>query len=78
MSTAPTPAQKVRDCDLLAKFEIDNIPEEYRQYYAAKRNNFFASVQNWPDRSLTTMTLASNSTMDSDVCGTSSWCTRSC
>jgi len=49
LSTAPATAPKVRDCDLLAKFEIDNIPEEYRQYYAAKRNNFFASVQNFPD-----------------------------
>lgn len=30
---------------LLQKFEIDNIPAQYREYYGIKRNNFFASIQ---------------------------------
>ena len=30
---------------LLHKFEIDNIPTQYREYYGIKRNNFFASIQ---------------------------------
>ena len=34
-----------QETDLLVKFEIDNIPTEYREYYATKRNNFFASIQ---------------------------------
>jgi hypothetical protein len=43
MSTAPknTPHED----DLLVQFERDNIPAEYREYYAIKRNNFFASIQ---------------------------------
>jgi hypothetical protein len=35
--------------DLLVKFEMDNIPAEYREYYAIKRNNFFASIQGFPE-----------------------------
>ena len=34
-----------RENDLLVPFEIQNIPAEYREYYAIKRNNFFASIQ---------------------------------
>lgn len=34
-----------QETDLLVKFEIDNIPSEYREYYAIKRNNLFASIQ---------------------------------
>jgi hypothetical protein len=34
-----------QETDLLVKFEIDNIPAEYREYYAIKRSNFFASIQ---------------------------------
>jgi hypothetical protein len=30
---------------LLGKFELDNIPDDYREYYGAKRQNFFASIQ---------------------------------
>jgi hypothetical protein len=30
---------------LLVDFERQHIPPDYRQYYAAKRNNFFASIQ---------------------------------
>ena len=34
---------------LLTKFEIDNIPAQYREYYGIKRNNFFASIQGFPE-----------------------------
>lgn len=46
MSTAPLPANRLEETDkLLVKFEIDNIPEDYREYYGAKRQNFFSSIQ---------------------------------
>lgn len=46
MSTAPKPSP-LAETDLLVKFEIDNIPDDYRGYYAAKRQNFFASIQSF-------------------------------
>lgn len=47
MGTAPAaPTSSLEETDkLLNKFEIDNIPEKYREYYGIKRNNFFASIQ---------------------------------
>lgn len=33
---------------LLHEFEIRNFPDQYREYYGVKRNNFFASVQGFP------------------------------
>jgi hypothetical protein len=36
------------DSDLLVQFERDNIKDDYRVYYTTKRNNFFASIQNFP------------------------------
>lgn len=33
------------DADLLTPFEIRNLPEEYRRWYATKRNNLFATIQ---------------------------------
>lgn len=46
MSTAPGTANRLTETDpLLVKFEIDNIPDDYREYYGAKRSNFFASIQ---------------------------------
>ncbi|MGO9519609.1 MAG: hypothetical protein ACLPND_21435, partial [Candidatus Korobacteraceae bacterium] len=33
--------------DLLVPFEIQNIPGKYREYYAIKRQNFFASIQDF-------------------------------
>jgi hypothetical protein len=33
----------------MVPFEIQNIPEKYREYYKVKRNNFFASIQNFPE-----------------------------
>ncbi len=49
MSTAPTSEPTPKETDLLAKFEIENIPAQYREYYATKRQNFFASIQNFPE-----------------------------
>lgn len=37
-----------KETDLLAKFEIDNFPAQYRDYYAMKRNNLFARIQGFP------------------------------
>lgn len=37
-----------QEADLLVKFEIENIPAEYRDYYAKKRNNLFARIQGYP------------------------------
>jgi hypothetical protein len=45
MSAAPQNAPQ--ENDLLVKFEIDNIPAEYREYYTIKRNKFFASIQSF-------------------------------
>jgi len=46
MSTAPAPQNATpQESDLLVPFESQNIPDEYREYYKAKRNNFFASIQ---------------------------------
>jgi len=35
--------------DLLVPFEIRNIPDKYREYYAIKRHNFFASIQGFAE-----------------------------
>jgi hypothetical protein len=48
MSTVPaTPVtpNPVDENTLLVEFERKNIPDDYRGYYAAKRQNFFASIQ---------------------------------
>jgi len=37
------------DADLLTKFEQEILQEPYRGYYAAKRNNFFASIEGFTD-----------------------------
>jgi hypothetical protein len=44
---APKPKTEPEESDLLIPFEIHNIPERYREYYKAKRNNFFANIQNF-------------------------------
>jgi hypothetical protein len=43
MNTAP------EDPDLLLQFERDNIKDDYRIYYSIKRNNFFSSIQAFPE-----------------------------
>jgi hypothetical protein len=47
MSTTAAPQlNTLEETDgLLHKFEIDNIPAQYREYYGKKRNNFFASIR---------------------------------
>jgi hypothetical protein len=35
--------------DILVPFEIENFPEEYRNYYEIKRNNMFAMIQRYPE-----------------------------
>ncbi len=37
------------ESDLLVPFETQNIPRRYREYYKTKRNNFFASIQGFPE-----------------------------
>jgi len=37
-----------QESDLLVPFESQILPEEYKQYYKTKRNNFFASIQKFP------------------------------
>jgi len=46
MSTAPAPqSTQVKESDLLVEFESRVMPDEYREYYKTKRNNFFATIQ---------------------------------
>src|ERR1700733_14736637 len=47
MSTKPPIG--VEEKDLLVSFESEHIPEFYKDYYKIKRNNFFASVQGFPE-----------------------------
>jgi len=47
MGSAPTNLPP--EADLLVPFEIQNIPPDYREYYLTKRNNFFASIQGFPE-----------------------------
>jgi hypothetical protein len=49
VSTAPTSQKLPQESDLLAQFEIQNLPAHYREYYVTKRNNFFASIQEFPE-----------------------------
>ncbi|MBZ5530548.1 MAG: hypothetical protein LAO20_03875 [Acidobacteriia bacterium] len=37
-----------QDSDLLVPFEIASISKEYLEYYKIRRNNFFASIQQFP------------------------------
>lgn len=46
---APKPKTELRESDLLVPFELENIPQHYREYYKIKRNNFFAGIQNFPE-----------------------------
>lgn len=43
------PRPKAEDDDLLVRFEQQVIPTEYKAYYRTKRNNFFASIQQFPE-----------------------------
>lgn len=46
---AAKPKTEPHESDLLVLFEVQNIPPKYREYYKAKRNNFFASIQGFPE-----------------------------
>jgi len=46
VSTESAPKKDApQESDLLVPFESQIFPDEYKQYYKTKRNNFFASVQ---------------------------------
>jgi hypothetical protein len=50
MTSTATALSSLEETDkLLHKFETDNIPDQYRSYYGIKRNNFFASIQGFPE-----------------------------
>jgi hypothetical protein len=50
MTSTATALSSLEETDkLLHKFETDNIPDQYRAYYGIKRNNFFASIQGFPE-----------------------------
>jgi hypothetical protein len=50
MTSTATALSSLAETDkLLHKFEIDNIPDQYRAYHGIKRNNFFASIQGFPE-----------------------------
>ncbi len=38
-----------KESDLLVPFEIEHLPQDYKEYYLIKRNNFFASIQGFPE-----------------------------
>jgi hypothetical protein len=46
---APKPKAEPQESDLLVPFETQSIPRPYRDYYKARRNNFFASIQGFPE-----------------------------
>jgi hypothetical protein len=47
MVEGPNPAGQDTS-EVLTKFEIENLPEHYREYYSNKRHNLFASIQLFP------------------------------
>ncbi len=49
MSNTPASPNEPQESDLLPPFESQHIPEDYREYYKIKRNNFFASIQGFPE-----------------------------
>jgi hypothetical protein len=44
-----SPSRNPRESDLLLPFESQHIPEHYKDYYSAKRNNLFASIEGFPE-----------------------------
>jgi hypothetical protein len=45
---AAVPGIKMDESELLLKFEKDNLPADYKDYYVTKRQNLFASIQAFP------------------------------
>lgn len=48
MPDRPAAPRELQESDLLVAFEAENIPQPYKTYFRAKRQNFFASVQGFP------------------------------
>ena len=46
---APAPASATPEEEFLTAFERANLPSEYKQHYFAKRQNFHASIQGFPE-----------------------------
>jgi hypothetical protein len=49
LSTTPPIPTAPNESDLLVPFEAQTIPPDYKEYYKIKRNNFFASIQGFPE-----------------------------
>jgi hypothetical protein len=49
MENVPPTTSEPQESDLLVPFESQHIPADYREYYKIKRNNFFASIQGFPE-----------------------------
>jgi len=47
--TTPESPSERPESDLLVPFESQHIPADYKEYYKIKRNNFFASIQGFPE-----------------------------
>lgn len=45
----PVEVKEPEEKDILVSFEIQNIPDACRKYYATKRHNFFASIQGFSE-----------------------------
>jgi hypothetical protein len=43
------PKNTPQESDLLVPFERENLPADYKEYYLAKRQNFFASIQGFDE-----------------------------
>lgn len=46
---APPTASNPAEEEFLTRFERENIPSEYKEHYLAKRQNFHASIQGFPE-----------------------------
>ncbi len=49
MTNGHTFPAEPQESELLVSFESANIPEPYKEYYKIRRNNFFASIQGFPE-----------------------------
>jgi hypothetical protein len=49
MTNEPTCPAEPQESELLVSFESANIPGPYKEYYKIRRNNFFASIQGFPE-----------------------------
>jgi hypothetical protein len=45
---SPPSGHQLRETDLLVPFEIQHLPQDYKEYYAIKRGNLFASILAFP------------------------------